>query len=252
SGVAAADAGSYSVTVSGSCGTPITQSASLTVDQNVAARALSPQEKCPGQDATFTTTASGTAPYSFVWKFGSTVLSTGGKYTISTVGAVSTLTVSGVAAAGAGSYIVTVSGSCGTPVTQSASLTVDQNVAATALSPQEKCLGQNATFSTTASGTAPYSFVWKFVSTVLASGGKYTISTVGAVSTLTVSGVAAADAGSYSVTVSGSCGTPITQSASLTVDQNLAATALSPQEECAGQDATFTTTASGTAPYSFV
>src|SRR4029078_10267483 len=252
SGVVAADAGTYSVTAGGLCGAPVTQSASLTVDQNVAASALSDQEKCPAQDASFSTTASGTGAYNFVWNFGSTVLATGGKYTITTVGAVSTLTISGVVAADAGTYSVTAGGLCGAPVTQSASLTVDQNVAASALSDQEKCPAQDASFSTTASGTGPYNFVWNFGSTVLATGGKYTITTVGAVSTLTISGVVAADAGTYSVTAGGLCGAPVTQSASLTVDQNVAPTALSDQEKCPAQDASFSTTASGTGPYNFV
>src|SRR4029078_910056 len=252
SGVVAADAGTYSVTAGGLCGAPVTQSASLTVDQNVAASALSDQEKCTAQDASFSTTASGTGPYNFVWNFGSTVLATGGKYTITTVGAVSTLTISGVVAADAGTYSVTAGGLCGAPVTQSASLTVDQNVAASALSDQEKCTAQDASFSTTASGTGPYNFVWNFGSTVLATGGKYTITTVGAVSTLTISGVVAADAGTYSVTAGGLCGAPVTQSASLTVDQNVAASALSDQEKCPAQDASFSTTASGTRAYNFV
>src|SRR5204863_322316 len=114
---------------------------------------LSDLEKCPGQSASFSTTASGTRSEERRGGKGSTVLSTGGKYTISTVGTVSTLTVAGVAAVDGGSYSATVSGTCGSPVTQSAVLTVDKSVGARALSDLEKCPGQSASFSTTASGT---------------------------------------------------------------------------------------------------
>ncbi|MGI8917728.1 MAG: HYR domain-containing protein [Pyrinomonadaceae bacterium] len=85
---------------------------------------------------------------------------------------------------------------------------------------QPVCVGAIASFSTTASGIGPFSFVWKKGATVLNNGdlgGRVTITSSGNVSTLSISNVQASDAGTYSVETTDSCGTA-SQSASLTLD----------------------------------
>jgi immunoglobulin I-set domain protein len=79
---------------------------------------------CEGATASFTTTASGTAPFSYVWKKGAVVLTTGGRITISSSGNTSTLTISNTQAGDAGTYTVETTGACGT-ASQSANLSVD-------------------------------------------------------------------------------------------------------------------------------
>src|SRR5262249_56367386 len=59
--ISASDAAIYSVMVSGTCGNPVTNSASLTVNENVAVSVVPVNStNCPGTAATFTIMASGT------------------------------------------------------------------------------------------------------------------------------------------------------------------------------------------------
>ena len=102
--VSAVSAGTYSVVVSGACGS-VTNSATLTVlTQRGSATALTSLTNCPGTSASFSTVATGTGPYSYQWKKDGAVLAgeTG-----------SSLTTNNVSAAGAGTYSVVVSGTCG-------------------------------------------------------------------------------------------------------------------------------------------
>lgn len=252
SGVGASDAGSYSVTVSGQCGPDAVKNATLTVKENVATTALVDQTLCPGGTAIFTTTASGTGPFTFTWRKGVAVLSTGGDITITTNANVSTLSIANVAAEDVGSYSVTVDGACGPDAVRNANLALNAGVNATALGDQTLCPGGTATFTTTASGTGPFTFTWKKGANVLSSGGDITITTNGNVSTLSIANVEAADAGTYSVTVGGGCGDPVVRPATLTVNENVTTTVLVDQTVCEGDNASFTTTASGTGPFTFV
>jgi hypothetical protein len=230
----------------------------FTIKQNVAASNLANQSPCPGGTATFSTTASGTGPYTFAWTNGSTALSNGdrgGRVSISTVGNTSTLTITNVTSSDGipADYNVTVGGSCGSPAVKTANLTVNANVGASALSPQTSCAGGNASFSTTASGSGvgTSSFTWKKGTTVLSSG----INTVNNgdgtfTSTLSLTNVQAADADTYHVTVAGTCGN-VTRDGSLTVNANTAiSSGPSPAVACAGATSTtptsFSVSATGT------
>src|SRR5205807_216850 len=72
--VSASDAAIYSVVVSGACGNAVTNSASLTVNQNVVI-ATPPMSltNCPGTSANFTVSATGTG-LSYQWYRGSSVM----------------------------------------------------------------------------------------------------------------------------------------------------------------------------------
>src|SRR6185437_5122022 len=107
--------------------------------------------------------------------------------------------------------------------------------------------GQTATFAVTASGTAPLSYQWK----------KNGASIGGATSaSYTTPVTAIADSGSqFSVVVTNAAGTTTSNSAVLTVNAAPVAPSITSQPVSrtvtAGQTATFTVTASGTAPLTY-
>src|SRR5439155_929839 len=283
--VSTADAGIYSVAVSGVCGNPVTNSASLTVNQNVSVSSgpisLS---NCPGTSTGFNVTATGTS-LSYQWYKGSSILTgqTGTSLILNNVSATdagtygvvvsgvcgspvtnsasftvpatgtslsyqwykagsalvgqtsSSLTLNNVSASDAGAYSVVVSGVCGSPVTNSASLTVNQNVAvSTPPVSLTNCAGTTASFSVSATGTS-LSYQWYKGSSTL---------TGQTATSLTLNNVSATDAGVYSVVVSGVCGNPVTNTASLTVNQNVAvATGPVNLTNCPGTSASFSVSA---------
>jgi CSLREA domain-containing protein len=200
---------SISVTVSGTCGN-VTRNATLTVQENTSATAPANQTVCPGTNANFSTTASGQGPFHYAWTLDGS--SFGGDTASISV-------PTGSLSSGNHSVSVSVSGACGT-VNKTATLTVQQNTATTDPADQSSCLGGTASFSTTASGTGPFSFVWKKGSTVLNNGdlgGRVTIVSGPSGSTLTITNVQSGDFGTYTVATTGSCNTA-TQSANLTVN----------------------------------
>src|SRR5262249_38399238 len=97
-GVSAADADTYSVVVSGECGS-VTNSAILVVNAITTASPLSDLVRCPGDNASFSTVSSGTGPFTYVWDKDGTVLPAETS---------DTLVLTAVSAADAGSYHVIV------------------------------------------------------------------------------------------------------------------------------------------------
>lgn len=229
--VTSADAGVYNVVVTGAANS-VTNSATLTVNTNTSATALTSLTVCPGNPATFTTTPSGTGPFAYVWRFNGTQLP--GQTT-------NTFSISSVSSINAGTYSVEVYGGCNS-VTNSATLTVSTNLLATPLSNLALCPGNPATFATVASGSGPFSYVWRFNGVQLI--GQST-------GTLNIPSAASTNAGTYSVEVYGSCNS-VTNTAALTVNTNTTATPLTSLTLCSGSPAAFTTSASGTGPFTYV
>jgi hypothetical protein len=200
---------SVSVTVTGTCGSA-TQSAALTVQANTAATKPNDQTVCQGSTASFSTTASGTGPFHYAWTVdGSSFNGDSSSVNVPT----DSLSV------GNHSVSVTVTGTCGS-ATQSAALTVQANTATTKPNDQSVCQGSTVSFSTTASGTGPFTFAWKHGATVLHSGdlgGRVTITSGSTSSTLTIGNAQPGDAGGYTVDTTGTCGTA-SQSANLAVN----------------------------------
>jgi len=226
SNVSAADVGSYSVVVSGVCGS-VTNSANLTVNESVAVvSAPVSVTNCPGTIASFSVGATGTG-LSYQWYKGGSVLAgqTG-----------SSLVLADVSAADGGSYEVVVSGACGA-VTNGASLTVNESVAVvSAPASVTNCPGTSAGFSVGATGTG-LSYQWY-------KGGSVLAGETG--SSLVLADVSAADGGSYEVVVSGACGA-VTNGASLTVNESVAV--VSPpvsRTNYFGTTASFSVNATGT------
>jgi len=120
------------------------------------------QMVCEGGTATFSTTASGPGPFTFVWKKGATVLNNGdlgGRATISSGGNTSTLSISNVQSSDADTYTVEATGSCNT-ASQTATLSINPPTTTTDPADATGCQGATAGFSTTAGGTGPFHYAW--------------------------------------------------------------------------------------------
>jgi len=107
-----------------------------------------------------------------------------------------------------------------------------------------KCVGESATFSVTAAGTATLTYQWR----------KGGVNISGAVSSsYNIASVITADAGSYDVVVSVPCGTTVTSSAvSLTVNTLPSVSGVSTASCVGGSTGTITATGSGgTLPYTY-
>jgi CSLREA domain-containing protein len=202
----------YRAVFTNSCGSATTTAATLTVNANTTATAVADQTVCQGGTAVFSTTAGGTGPFHYAWTVDGSAAGTDS----------ASLSVDTTAlSVGNHSISVTVSGTCGS-ATRTATLTVNANTTTTDPADASVCEGSTASFTTTASGTAPFTFVWKKGATVLNNGdlgGRVTITSAGNTSTLMISNVQPTDAGTYTVETTGACATA-SQSANLTVNSD--------------------------------
>src|SRR5439155_618974 len=130
------------VIVSGQCGS-VTNSAILKVNAGITAAGPTDATVCPGADASFTTVASGTGPFTYQWNLdGAASGSNAPSLTVNTLA----LTL------GDHAVRVIVSGQCGS-VTNSAILKVNAGITAAGPTDATVCQGTDASFSTVASGT---------------------------------------------------------------------------------------------------
>lgn len=219
-----------SVTTTGTCGSA-SQSATLTVQETTSTTDPADQTVCQGATANFSTTASGTGPFSYAWTVdGSPAGGNSASLSVPT----------GSLSIGNHTVAVTVTGACGS-VTQSATLTVNANTTTTDPADQAVCQGATANFSTTASGTGPFSYAWT-VDGSPAGGNSPNLSVP--------TGSLSIGNHTVAVTVTGACGSA-SQSATLTVRPPTAATTPANQAVCKGGTASFSTTASGTGPFTY-
>jgi uncharacterized protein YjbI with pentapeptide repeats len=230
------DAGTYSVTIVNGGGSTTSDPATLTVDlpPTITTQPLS-QTVTAGQNVTFSVAASSTTSLGYQWYFNGTALP----------GATSsTLSLGNVQTNNAGNYTVVVSNVAGSVTSGAATLTVNVPPGITT-QPLSKTVtvGQNVIFSVAAGGTAPLSYQWSFNGAALS----------GATSSaLTLSNVQTSIAGSYSVVVANVAGSATSAVATLTVYVPPGITS-QPQSQTTiqGQNASFSVTASGTAPLSY-
>jgi hypothetical protein len=186
---------------------------------------------CPGEIVTLAATATGSAPLNFLWRHDGAIVAVN----------TNVLVLTSVSSAAAGNYSVEVGNSCGI-ATNRMTLVVFTNVSATPLTNIARCEGGSASFATAITGTGPYSIQWKKDGAVLS--GKTNTS-------LALSNLIAADAGTYSVEIAAACNT-ITNMATLTVSAPTAATPLASLTACAGFPAAFATTPSGLPPFTYL
>jgi pectate lyase len=206
---------------------------------------LDPQDQSvlAGQNALFSVQASGTAPLSYQWYYNTNTVLTNATSSI--------LTLTNVQLADAGGYSVVVTNGSGAITSAVAQLTVSLPVAPSIITqPQDQTNilpGATATFSVVAGGSEPLSYQWYYNAN--------TLLTNATDSTLTLNNVQAANAGSYSVTVSNIAGGVVSSNAFLTVNSSpVAPTFISQpasQIVVAGSTVAFSAQAAGTAPISY-
>jgi plastocyanin len=196
-----------------------------------------------GQTATFTVSASGSATLTYQWQKNNANISgaTGSSYT----------TPATTTADSGSTFRCVVSNSAGNATSNSATLTVNAAAVAPSITAQPASVtvtaGQTATFSVSASGTATLSYQWQKNGANIsgATGTSYTTPTT-----------TTADSGStFRCVVSNSAGSATSNSATLTVNAAAVAPSITAQPASvtvtAGQTATFSVSASGTATLSY-
>ncbi|HZZ59311.1 MAG TPA: immunoglobulin domain-containing protein, partial [Opitutaceae bacterium] len=206
--VTAANAGTYTVTVSNAIGSATSTAANLTVSTLLVPPAITGQPQnvtaSVGMSATFSVDASGSAPLAYQWQLNGQAIA----------GATApTYTIPSVQQSDAGTYTVVVTNSQGAMTSEGASLTVS----ATPIAPiwqwqptsTAVTAGGTASFSVGVVGSSPISYQWYKGTTPIpgAIGPAYTIASA-----------QASDAGSYSVVITNPGGTVTSSSASLTVN----------------------------------
>ena len=213
-----ADSGAvFTVVVSNSVGTVSSSNATLTVTAAVVvpvvvAPAITAQPAAQtvtaGQTATFSVTATGTAPLGYQWKKGGTNISGANA---------STYTTEATAMGDSGAvFTVVVSNSAGNVTSSGAVLTVSAVAPAISTQPANQTItaGNTATFSVTATGTGTLSYQWKKNGTNITGGTGATTNTY-----TTPAMSYAGDGAVYSVVVSNSAGPVTSSSATLTVNK---------------------------------
>jgi hypothetical protein len=165
-----------------------------------------------GQTATFSVTAAGTAPFSYQWLKNSA--------NISGAIAANYTTPATVVGDGGAKFDVVVSNSAGNVISAMATLTVNAGAVAPTITTQPASqsvtLGQTATFSVTAKGTAPLTYQWQ------KNGGN--ISGAAAASYTTPATVAGDNGAKFDVVVSNTVGSQTSTMATLTMNPVSAST----------------------------
>jgi hypothetical protein len=212
--------GTYNVTVTGTAGTVVqTTTVSFVVSGGAAPTITNPANVtvCAGATATFTVTASGPAVTGYQWQ-----VNTGSGFNnIAGATSASYTTAATTAAMNGYLYRVLATGQCGVATSTAATLTVNTPPVITAQpTTQVVCAGNNAVFSTTATGTG-LTYQWQ-----LNTGSGFSNIAGATSASYTVTGVTLGQSGhQYQVIITGTCGSPVTSStATLTVGNSAAIT----------------------------
>ena len=240
-----ANGGTYSVRVTNSAGFVTSNGATLTVNPPAGSPSITTQPHSQtvtaGSPVTFSVTASGNATLTFQWLFNGSPIS----------GATSSSDgLSSAQLSNSGGYSVTVSNSIGSATSNSASLTVNPPPGAPVIvsQPQGQSVvaGASASFSVTASGSGTLTYQWSFAGSPIsgATGTSYSIGSA-----------QAANAGSYSVSVSNSLGSAFSNAASLSILPPAGAPIISAQPQsqtvAVGAPVSLSVSASGTGTLSY-
>src|SRR5204862_103049 len=228
-------------------GSVTSRAAALTVNAAPVAPTITTQPASQtvtaGQRATFTVTATGTAPLSYQWQ-------KNGPESVGATAASYTTPATTTSDSGA-QFTVVVSNAVGSVTSNAAALTVNAALVAPTITTQPASqtvsAGQTATFTVTATGTAPLSYQWQRNGTAI--GGATAAS-------YTTPATTASDSGAqFTVVVSNAVGSVTSNAAALAVNAAPLAPTITTQPASqavtAGQTATFTVTATGTAPLSY-
>ena len=241
------DGSTFDVVVSNSAGSATSNPAKLTVTAPPAPPSITTQPASQtvnaGQTATFSVVATGTAPLSYQWQQNGANISgaTAASYTIPAT----------TSANNGATFDVLVSNSAGSVTSSTAKLTVTAAAVPPSITTQPAnqtvTAGQTATFSVAATGTAPLSYQWR------QNGAN--ISGAIAASYTTPSTTSANNGATFDVIVSNSAGSATSNAATLTVTAAAVPPSITTQPTnqtvTAGQAATFSVVASGTAPLTY-
>lgn len=199
--------GSYPITVTGVTSpnyaiTPVDGSLTVFANQPVINSTPNSQTVTNGDPVTLIATASGTAPLHYQWRLNGGDVS-GANATF--------LTIAAVSLADAGTYELVVSNVAGSVTSQSAALTVLDPPAITVQPVEQQfALGGSATFSVTATGTAPLGYQWS----------KNGVPISGATAaTYDLNNIVVSDIGVYSVVINNVAGTVTSQTATLSANE---------------------------------
>ena len=229
---------SFTVTVTGTGGSVTGNAATLTVNAPPSITAQPANQTVNvGQTATFSITATGTGTLTYQWKKGGTAI--GGANSAS-------YTTPATASSDNGTqFTVTVTNSFGSVTSNAATLTVNvpPTISAQPAS-QTVAVGKTATFSVTATGTGTLTYQWKKNGTAIAG--------ATSASYITPATVASDNGASFTVTVTSSTGNLTSNAATLTVNAPPSITTQPASTTViAGQTATFSVAAAGTAPLTY-
>ena len=180
------------VTTNGIASNPVCTTIAFINEPNVLA-------VCNGSDVTLSVTATGTAPFTYQWRRGTTDLADGGNISGSNS---ATLTIDAASTADAGSYNCLVTGSCGSAITPAATLNVNSNPTfAHHPANQTANPGDSLAFSVMPNGSYyNFTYQWRKNGITLVNGAEIS----GANSQyLAIDPVQAGDAGSYDCIVTG-------------------------------------------------
>ena len=251
--IAAGDAGSYSCAVSNLCDTDISSARTLTVNSQVTVTAPLATTLCEGMLAAFSVTVTGSPAPTLQWQRNNVNLVNGVNIVGTIIGGANTtsLTLSSVDPFDAGSYRCIVGNVCDADTSSAAVLTVNPATrVATPPADRTACPGSNTSFSVAGvSGSPLITFQWRRNGVNLINGVNGNGTTVAGVTTTAVSlsSLAAADAGAYTCLVSGGCSNFLTAAGNLTIGtpvvintQPVAST------QCAGTNKTFSVVATVT------
>jgi hypothetical protein len=228
----------YHARITNSCGAISSPAAAVTFNPSatITTHPL-PQTVCAGSPASLSVSASGGA-VTYQWQKDGVNIADGGIYSGVTT---SVLSIINGQTGDSGLYRCRVTNLCGTGTLNSnaAQVTFNPLVVITAQPvAQPVCLGSNASFSVTATG-GPFTYQWQ----------KDTVNIAGATSsTLNLTGINAASVGSYRCRVTNNCNTVTSSAAALTINTPTITNQPDAFAGCAGSNATFTITASGSNP----
>ncbi len=237
----------FSVVVSNTAGSATSAAATLTVNAATVAPSITTQPAnqtvTAGQTASFSVAATGTAPLSYQWQKNGVAISgaTSSSYT----------TPATTSSDNGAQFTVAVSNTAGSVTSSAATLTVNAAPVAPSITTQPTSqtvtAGQTATFTVAAAGTAPLSYQWQ----------KNGINIAGATAaTYATPATTTSDSGStFRVLVSNTAGSVTSSAATLTVNAAAVAPSITTQPSnqtvTAGQTASFSVAATGTAPLSY-
>jgi hypothetical protein len=245
--VAADNGAQFAAVVSDSAGSATTNPATLTVTAAAIAPSITTQPASQtvtaGQTASFSVVATGTAPLTYQWM----------KDNVAIAGATSSSYTTPVTASSdnGAQFTAVISDPAGNVTTNPATLTVTAAAVAPSITTQPASqtitVGQAASFSVVATGTAPLTYQWK----------KNNVAITGATSSsYTTPLTTSSDNGAqFTAVVSDSAGSVTTNPATLTVSAAAVAPSITTQPASqtvtVGQSASFSVVATGTAPLSY-